>query len=235
MLSPFEEAAMMDKEDNEDLFHKQISVRVAVWITCSLSMLGALLIIFSYVCFKTMRSRAREILVHISVMDFLVAASNLTGAAVDFDRFYNCTKGTDSCSSHPASVDYWCKTQAFFAIYCTLGSVLWTVSLSVYLYFLITHHGTKKAKYSLYFSYFFCYLLPLLLTLWLLLTGRLGYSPYQSAMWCGPIFTNPLTMQRYIYVAVISYDLWIYLTFIIVPILFISVHFYIRSEVGLHS
>ena len=78
MLSPFEEAAMMDKEDNEDLFHKQISVRVAVWITCSLSMLGALLIIFSYVCFKTMRSRAREILVHISVMDFLVAASNLT-------------------------------------------------------------------------------------------------------------------------------------------------------------
>ena len=235
MLSPFEEAAMMDKEDNEDLFHKQISVRVAVWITCSLSMLGALLIIFSYVCFKTMRSRAREILVHISVMDFLVAASNLTGAAVDFDRFYNCTKGTDSCSSHPASVDYWCKTQAFFAIYCTLGSVLWTVSLSVYLYFLITHHGTKKAKYSLYFSYFFCYLLPLLLTLWLLLTGKLGYSPYQSAGWCTAIFTDPRTMQRYIYTAVISYDLWIYLTFIIVPILFISVHFYIRSEVGLHS
>lgn len=235
MLSPFEEAPMMNKEDNEDLFHKQIGVRVAVWITCSLSMLGALLIIFSYVCFKGMRSRAREILVHISVMDFLVAASNLTGAAVGFARFYNCTKGTDTCLPHPVSVDYWCKTQAFFAIYCTLGSVLWTVSLSVYLYFLIVHHGTKKAKYSLYFSYFFCYLLPLLLTLWLLLTGKLGYSPYQSAGWCGPIFTDPWTGVRHIYVEVISYDLWIYLTFIIVPILFISVHFYIRAEVGLHA
>ena len=84
-----EEAVVMDKEDNEDLFHKQIGVRIAVWITCSLSMLGALLIIFSYVFFKSMRSRAREILVHISIMDFLVAASNLTAAAVDFDRFYH--------------------------------------------------------------------------------------------------------------------------------------------------
>ena len=108
MLSPFEEAAMIDKEDNED-HHKRIGVRVAVWITCSLSLLGALLIIFSFVCFKAMRSRAREILVHISVMDFLVAASNLTGAAVNFDRFYNCTKGTESCLPHPISVDYWCK------------------------------------------------------------------------------------------------------------------------------
>ena len=191
MFSSFEEAAVMDKEGNEDLFHKQIGVRIAVWITCSLSMLGALLIIFSYVFFKSMRSKAREILVHISIMDFLVAASNLTGAAVNFDKFYNCTKGTDSCSSYPASVDYWCKTQAFFAIYCTLGSVLWTISLSVYLYFFVVHHGTKTAKYSLYFSYLFCYLLPLLLTLWLLLTGKLGYSPYQSAGWCGPILTIP--------------------------------------------
>ena len=238
MLSPFEQAAaMMDKEDNyeDHLFHKRIGVRVAVWITCSLSMLGALLIIFSYVCFKNMRSRAREILVHISIMDFLVAASNLTGAAVDFDRFYNCTKGTDSCLPYPASVDRWCKTQAFFAIYCTLGSVLWTVSLSVYLYFLIVHHGTKNAKYSLYFSYLFCYLLPLVLTLWLLLTGKLGYSPYQSAGWCGPIFTDPQTRVRHIYVEVISYDLWVYLTFIIVPVLSISVHFYIRGEVSLYT
>ena len=132
MFSSFEEGAVMDKEDNEDLFHKQIGVRVAVWITCSLSMLGALLIIFSYVCFKNMRSRAREILVHISIMDFLVAASNLTGAAVDFDRFYNCSNKTNRLPC-PASVDHWCKTQAFFAIYCTLGSVLWTMSLSVYL------------------------------------------------------------------------------------------------------
>ena len=235
MFSSFEEAAVMDKEDNEDLFHKQIGVRIAVWITCSLSMLGALLIIFSYVCFKSMRSKAREILVHISIMDFLVAASNLTGAAVNFDKFYSCTKLTDSCSSYPASVDYWCKTQAFFAIYCTLGSVLWTMSLSVYLYFFIVHHGTKKAKYSLYFSYFFCYLLPLVLTVWLLLTGKLGYSPYQSAGWCGPIFTDPATGIQHVYVEVISYDLWVYLTFILVPVLSISVHFYIRSEVSLHA
>lgn len=235
MFSSFEEAAVMDKEDNEDLFHKQIGVRIAVWITCSLSMLGALLIIFSYVCFKSMRSKAREILVHISIMDFLVAASNLTGAAVNFDKFYSCTKLTDSCSSYPTSVDYWCKTQAFFAIYCTLGSVLWTISLSVYLYFFIVHHGTKKAKYSLYFSYFFCYLLPLVLTVWLLLTGKLGYSPYQSAGWCGPIFTDPATGIQHVYVEVISYDLWVYLTFILVPVLSISVHFYIRSEVSLNA
>ena len=48
-------------------------------------------------------------------------------------------------------------------------------------------------------------------------------------------FNNPQTGARHIYVEVISYDLWVYLMFILVPVLSISVHFQIRSEVSLHA
>ena len=39
-------------------------------ITCALSIIGAAAIIFSYLCFKNLRNRTREIIVHISLMDF---------------------------------------------------------------------------------------------------------------------------------------------------------------------
>lgn len=226
--------------ENEDCFlQKDFTVRILVWITCSLSMVGAVLIILSYICVSRMRTKARQILLHISIMDFGVALSNLIGSAVYFDKFYHqpsCHGDIDLDPQLPCNVsqtvDYLCKAQAFFAIYCTVGSVFWTLCLSFYLYFLIVHHGTKTAKYTLYFSYFFCYLFPLLITLWLLFTGKLGYSPYDSSGWCGIISLDPWTMERYIYVQLLGYDLWIYLTFLIVPVLSITAHLHIRDEVS---
>lgn len=219
--------------------HKGHEIRIVVMVTCGLSMLGSLFIILSYVLFRTLRSRARQILLHISVMDFGVAAVNLIGAAAYFDRYFSrpdCL-GTD-IHAHPhicpvnATIKNLCTAQAFFAAYFTYSSVLWTIALSLYLYFLIVHHGTKRAKYILLFSYFFCYLMPALLSLWLVFTGRLGYAPYNSGGWCTLILKDPWTGKPNVYVTVIGYDLWIYLAFILVPVLSISVHLYIRQEVS---
>ncbi len=69
------------------------------------------------------------------------------------------------------------------------------------------------------------------MTLWSLLTDRLGFSPYDSGGWCSNIFTQPETGYRDRFASAFSYDLWIYLTVFLVPILSISVHLYIRKEV----
>ena len=82
---------------NADAFLvKQTGERTVVGITCGLSAVGAMLIFLSYVCFKKRRTRTREILVHISVMDFGVALANLIGDVVYFDRFYPAAVGNVS-------------------------------------------------------------------------------------------------------------------------------------------
>ena len=159
------------------LIPKHRGLRTVVGAVCSLSMGGALLIIFSYVFIKSIRTKAREILVHLSVADFGVACSNFIGVTVYFDHYIRkCDSNRDesalgftvSCTN----LKNLCTSQAFFAAYSTLASVLWTLCLSVYIYTLIVHHKRRLHTKVVYFSYFFCWGMPLLVTVWLVGTGE---------------------------------------------------------------
>lgn len=209
--------------------HKKLEIRIIAGVTSGLSIVGSLLIILSYICFKVLRTKAREILMHISFMDFGCATCNLIGEIVNFHRYYR------SCHSEQCNVslviNVLCKTQGSLATFFTLGSIMWTISLSVYLYILISQKSPEKAKLFVWFAYVFCYLMPAGIVTWLVSTQRIGYSPYESTGWCSTVFKNPWTNSRDIFVALFGYNLWIFLTFVLVPILSISVHVYIREEV----
>ncbi len=217
--------------DSNPFLEKHTGERVVVGVTCCLSILGSLLIILSYACFKTMRSKTREILVHLSLMDLGVALANLIGDAVYFDQ-YLYDQDPEATDTDP--INSLCKTQAFFAAYFTYGSILWTVSLAAYLYFLILHHGTKLAVYFLRFSYFFCYVFPFLPSLWLVLTGRLGYAPYDSTGWCSLILKDPFTGKVDLFAAVFGSDLWFYLATLLIVLLYFTVRVYINDQVNPH-
>lgn len=209
--------------------HKKLEIRIIAGVTSGLSIVGSLLIILSYMCFKVLRTKAREILMHISFMDFGCATCNLIGIIANFDHYYR------SCHSEQCDVssviNVVCKTQGSLATFFTLGSIMWTISLSVYLYILISQKSPEKAKLFVWFAYVFCYLMPAGIATWLVSTKRIGYSPYESTGWCSTVFKNPWTNSRDIFVALFGYNLWIFLTFVLVPILSISVHVYIREEV----
>ena len=172
---------------------------------------------------------------HISLMDLGVGLANLIGDAVSFDRYYRRAENMTATGVVDISVepyiDRLCRTQAFFAAYFTYGSVLWTISLAVYLYFLIIHHGTQTALHFIRFAYVFSYMVPLVMALWLLLTKRLGYAPYNSSGWCSVIMTDPVTKQHHILIATFGYDMWIYLAIVLVPILYITVRVYVHDQV----
>ena len=162
-------------------FNKHAPVRAVVGVVCGLSMIGALLIIFSYICIKDIRTKAREILVNLSVADFGAACSNFIGVNVYFDQYIrNCmtvkdVNGTVGPSKSPLSchtLKDLCTAQAFFAGYFTLVSVLWTLCLSVYIYCLVVHNYRKFHIKVVYFSYVFCWVVPLLVVLWLVFTGE---------------------------------------------------------------
>lgn len=205
---------------------KDVGIRTVVGITCALSIMGSLLIILSYL-FQTKRTKSREILAHISVMDFGVATSNLVGLSVYFDRFY-----ADGDTA-PTYIDRLCKTQSFFAMYCTLGSVYWTTALAGYLYITIVYR--KDPSYSLHFlrfCYFLCYGLAFGISLWLILTKRLGFAPFDSSGWCSLIVEDPTTHKVNLFVSIFAYDIWIYLAILLIILFYVAIKSYISYEVS---
>lgn len=203
-------------------------VRAVVGVVCCLSIIGSLLIILSYIAQRN-RTKTREILVHISFMDLGVSLSNLIGLSVYFDRFYD----DRFYDNTPKYIDNMCKTQAFFAAYCTLGSIFWTTALAGYLYIVILHH--RDPKYSLYFArfcYFICYGLALGISIWLVVRGNLGYSPYDSSGWCTMVVKNFVTGESDLFISVFGYDLWVYLSILLIIILYVAIKIYISNQVS---
>lgn len=153
---------------------KNIQLRVVVAVVSLLSMIGAVLIILSYICISSVRTKVREILVHLSVADFGVACANFIGVTVDFDHYIKSCYNSDGVSC--VNLMNLCMTQAFFAGFSTIASILWTLALSVYIYLLVVH-GKLHSK-VVYFCYVFCWGMPLLISLWLVLTGKLHAGMY---------------------------------------------------------
>ncbi len=171
-------------------FHKHVAIRVVVGITCAFSMLGALLIILSYVWIKKIRTKSRQILVHLSVADFGVACANFIGVCVYFDQYirhcplesqkavnhthpenFSISNGVNTLTSCTALLQL-CKAQAFIAAYSTLASVLWTLCLAVYIYCLVFYTSKKVHTKVVWVAVFFCWGMPLLVSLWLVITGQ---------------------------------------------------------------
>lgn len=203
------------------LFGVVTSVRIAVGITCCLSMVGAVLIILAYILIKDVRTRSRRILVNISIMDFFVAAGNVTGTLINFDEYLR--DGGSSLTPHKYTlIENACKAQASISMYCNTSSILWTNCLAVYIYVQSMLRGQYKVAWSMYVFYIISYGLPLIVTLWYILTGKLGYSPYGGSGWCAVILSDNETGVILPFNAVFANDLWIYLTIIVVPLTFIS-------------
>ena len=117
--------------------HAEPGLRSVVGVTCCLSILGSVFIILSYLLFPGLRTNARLILLHLSLADFGVAASNLFGIAFRFERFYVPPKNGSTIPVDiltPSSVNNLCKAEAFIAHFSTISSMLWTMALAAFMY-----------------------------------------------------------------------------------------------------
>lgn len=194
--------------------------------TCILSVFGSLLIILSYACIRPIRSKAREILVHISVMDLVYTLANLIGAAINF--------GVNNAIGKP-EYEGACKTQGWFALYGTIGSVLWTIGLTLYLYFkVVTIHSqprTRTMQILVIGLYIVGYVFPMLVASYFLGLGLIGYNRFLSSGWCTANVFDVNTQKRMVLQFVIGYDMWMYLSLFLIPFLVIATKIMINAEV----
>ena len=56
-----------------------LAIRVGVGTSSSLSLIGAALIVFTFVNYRDLRTTARQLLVNLSIADFMVASSHIVG------------------------------------------------------------------------------------------------------------------------------------------------------------
>lgn len=210
--------------------NKNASVRIVVATTCVLSMAGALSIILSYACIKTLQTQGRLILLNLALMDFGVGLSNFLGAVINFDQYYQYNETSGDTESSTLAIDRICISQAVLAHYFTGASVLWTACLAVYMYLLVFQNRFKNIRWYLGCSCMICYGIPLGMSLWLLLTNRLGHN---EAAWCGLIVNTKTTetgLPDY-FAITIGYDLWIYLTIALTVTIYLTLFLYLHIEV----
>ena len=181
---------------------------------------------------KRLRSQGEEnlpmkILVHLSVMDqiYVSSMSILIGIAMNFSANAN-TNVSDDLSKTYTTL---CTIQAAFLVYSNLAALLWTISVSIYCYFLIMLENSKLAHRSVYGYYLVCYGLPLTTALWYAFTSKLGYSPNRGSGWC-TLNLHGSTAREF--TVLFGYDFWAAVAIILLPVIAISLILYQRLKVS---
>ena len=150
-----------------------LALQVVVGATCILSILGAGLIILTYVAFRDLRTTARQLLVNLSIADLIVAVSHLAGILSNYDRFRK-----DPCNTRVSSSsgDVWCSTQGGITMFSSLASFLWTLAVAVYLFAVIVVRKPNLAKKLVVVFYVLCWGIPAVLVVVFGMENYLGFE-----------------------------------------------------------
>ena len=145
-----------------------LALKITVGTTCILSILGASLIILTYLAFRDLRTTARKLLVNLSVADIVVAASHFVGLFTNYERFlYN---------GNSKSTDIGCSIQAAFTMYGSIASILWTIAVALYMFTVIVLRKPTTAKRTLPVYFLVCWGVPVVFTVSFGLKKYLGFE-----------------------------------------------------------
>lgn len=240
-LNAFSNSSLININDSESIFFPthtkefRTILTVVVAITSILSVIGSLLIITTFAFFKEIRTLARQVLVCLSVADLIVATASLLGLLTDFSSKFEDGK------TPKHHLRNWCKTQAAFHVFATESSILWTIAVAVYMFVLVVVQPSRH-KWGVKLVAVFhivCWGIPFLPTFWLAIDGYLGYDSAATPGFCAIVGNHTkmgfhLTTEdgRVVYPIIIGYEIWLYIAFIVLPILYISVRCRVRIKVS---
>lgn len=189
-----------------------------VGVTCGLSMAGSLFIIITFFCFSELRSLGRQLLVHLSAMDFFTACANLVGVFISFHkRMYD-----DSIDHQGYHIG--CLVQGHIAAFATNSSILWTDALALYLLIVLISKRPKVARYSTYVMYLLCYGAPLGINIALAVDDDIGLDN-STAGWCS--IKEKTGSKASFYPFFFGNDVWVMASFVFLPAVYIVMKLYL--------
>ena len=228
--------------DNGTIFRLlayRYSSKILVGTASCLSILGASLIIFTYLAYPELRTTLRQILLNLSIADFISATANLVGMSINFYHYLDPRK-----TPYQNQSEVWqklCLVQGGFAVFGTDSSILWTMSMALYMFVVVV---LKRPEFGerLYLigHYVFCWGLPAIITVVFGSVGWLGFEPYTTPGWCDIRTTQrpstPTSNETYTVAPVaIRYSLFLYTSFILLPPMFVAIRCSLSRMVKTHN
>lgn len=152
------------------------------------AVVGSLLIICTFLCWKDLRTIARMILVFLAIADLFTGLGYLFGAAV-YIHYYtpDYCDGSPNASNPTNLITYkhLCTAQSFFTTLMPIASFFWTANLAIYLFFSIAWQKPKFTKTLMGVFHTVAWGIPLLTCVVLVSKGNLGPSESRSSGgWC---------------------------------------------------
>ena len=169
---------------NTTILEQYYTLTAAMTIgACLLSIVGSILIIFSYLIWKDVRkSTARAIVFCLAICD-LMSASGYIIAPVVFYKYYNSTQSRQ-ITRRPIPLE-WCVFQSFWTTFFVLSSFFWTSYLSLYFVVTLVFQKTQWSKKLMWSFISTAWPIPLVISVIALSTGWLGPSRYSTVgAWC---------------------------------------------------
>ena len=212
-------------------------VKGLVGTACCLSILGASLIIFTYIAFPQLRTTLRQILVSLSLADLLAALANLVGLCINFYRYLDPV--TNQINETYVALRYVCQIQGGVSVIGTLAAITWTVSMAVYMFMFIVLKQPFLANKLLPLHYVLSWGGPILLTFIFGALGWLGFEPHTTPGYCDvkTVFytnaSNASTNYTNYTPVILRYSIPVDVSVIIIPPIFIIIRCYLQKMVNL--
>ncbi|XP_027699725.1 G-protein coupled receptor 157 isoform X1 [Vombatus ursinus] len=181
------------------------SEKIVVLLSCVLSFLGSSLLIGTHALWPDLRSRARQLLLFLSLADLLSAASYFYGVLQDFQ-----------------DTTWDCVVQGALSTFANTSSFFWTVAIAIYLYVTIVRssQGPWAGTRLLYCFHLISWGIPLAITAAAVALKKIGYDASDvSVGWC---WVNIEVEDRLLWM-LLAGKVWEMLAYLVLPVLYILI------------
>ncbi len=185
--------------------------------SCTLSCLGSILIMITFLVLKDMRTGSQKIVTLLAIADLISAIGYIIGSANYLH--HHGKNDLKDCGSFRKI----CMGQATVTSYSSLVSFLWTVILAFYFFLIIVFKRVKVASQLMIVYNIIAWGAPLLIVVPLLGFQKLGYAHYAASNWCyikGDSGTPLNHDAESILLILVGGKFWEILSYIVVTVLY---------------
>ena len=227
-----------------------IVLEVVTGVMCILSITGCLSIIISFCLYKELRTRARLIVVLLASSVLCYTTANLVGIVVTHlqknTQVYN-NSLLSTAVNNITVLDTVCKTQAGVAVFFYIASIFWTYCIAFYILMSVLQ-SKIMSQITFYFFLIISWLVPTVIITYLIVYDYLGYSclPVEStnntlgtevdvsSIWCTIAYARVPDKESRILINVLAFDVWLFMGYLILPLIFILVKLAMKKQVSSH-
>ena len=148
-------------------------------VSCSLSVLGSLLIFLAYFILKDIRNTAQKIITLLAVADLFTASGYLLAGWNFLTHF----EETDSYKCRNVFQPV-CAIQSYITTWSSLCSFSWTCALALHFYLILSPSKKHLPPKILVYENIVAWVVPIIIVLPLLCADKLGFTQYASSNWC---------------------------------------------------